>query len=234
MKSYIVIDTETAPTADFDPRHMGETSLVYDCGWLVCDGSRVLVRRSFIVSETFDNPELMNSAYYARKLPQYRAGAGKDWQVASFREVVQQFTADCEAFSVRDVWAYNARFDRAALNNTICTYSNGYKPYFFPFGVTVKDIWSAAGDTICNTNKYVLWCIKNGYYKRETGNPSTTAETVYRYLTGNDTFTEAHTALADCEIENYILQRVRKRKQKHNNKPNGGGWRKASKLAHQL
>lgn len=230
MKPYIVLDTETAPQPNFDYRNMAGTSLVYDCGWIVTDGEQVFESRSFVVAETWNNDELMNSAYYAAKLPQYHAGLGADWTLAPFLQIYTQFAADCETYGVRDVWAYNAGFDRDTLNNTIATYSNGFRRYFFPYGVTIKDIWSAAGDTICNTNKYVAWCISNGYYKRETGNPSTTAETVYRYLSGT-TFTEKHTALADCEIEAYILQRVRKRKQKHNTKPNKSGWRKAAQRA---
>ena len=233
MKPYIIIDTETAPTANFDPRNMGGTSLVYDFGWIVTNGEQVFERRSFIVSETFNNADLMNSAYYARKLPQYRAGIGKDWTLAPFLEIYSQFIADIHTYNVRDVWAYNANFDRDALNNTVATYSNGFRPYFFPYNIRIKDVWSAAGDTICNTDKYVLWCLDHNYTK-PSGNPLTTAEVVYRYLTSNIDFIEAHTALAACEIENYILQRVRKRKQKHNTTPNRSGWRKASKRCEKI
>lgn len=233
MKPYIVIDTETAPAENFNPHDMANTSLVYDLGYIVTDGVRVFARRSFVVAETFDNDQLMNSAYYADKLPQYHEGMGDQWEKMPFLAIWAQFKEDCKTYGVRDVWAYNARFDRDTLNNTIETYSNGFVRFFFPYNVTIKDIWSAAGDTVCNTNKYVVWCIRNGYVKPNTGNPLTTAETVYRYLTNSD-FVEAHTALTDCEIENYILQRIRKRKQKYNVKPNGNGWRKASKRAQAL
>jgi hypothetical protein len=228
MKPYIVIDTETAPAANFSRARMGETSLVYDCGWIVTDGEQMFERRSFVVAETFSNPDLMKSAYYASKLVQYHLGLGIDWTPASFLNIVNQFAADCRKYDVKDVWAYNARFDLATLNNTISTYSNGYRTHFFPFGITVKDIWTAAGDTICNTRKFANYCLSNGFLTAGC-NPQTTAEIVYRYLTDNAHFEEAHTALADCDIENYILFRVRKRKQKHNTKPNGSGWRKAAK-----
>ena len=40
----------------------------------------------------------------------------------------------------------------------------------------------------------------------ESGNYSTTAESVYRYVSGNTEFIEEHTALADSEIELEILK----------------------------
>ena len=230
MKPYIVIDTETAPAPNYDAKWPGGTSLVYDCGWIVTDGEHVFERRSFVVRETFENDTLMNSAYYRRKLPMYRAGLGVEWTPAQFIEVWHQFLNDCKTYKVQDVWAFNAQFDRDTLNNTINTYSNGYRPFFLPYGLTWKCIRSAAGDTVCNTRKYAGYCILNGYLT-DNNNPRTSAEVIYRYLTGNDDFIEAHMALNDCEIENDILQRVRKRKQKHSTKPNGQAWRKPKKRA---
>ena len=74
MKNFIVFDTETAPTVKhYDRRAHPETSLVYDFGWVVVDGNDFSIKeeRSFIIAETFTNHQLMNSAYYANKLPQY-------------------------------------------------------------------------------------------------------------------------------------------------------------------
>ena len=54
------------------------------------------------------------------------------------------------------------------------------------------------------TPDYKKFCESNEYYT-ESGNYSTTAETVYRFLTNNTEFIEEHTALADAEIELDIL-----------------------------
>lgn len=230
MKPYAVIDTETAPQANFDKRNMDKTSLVYDFGYVISDGEEIICARSFIISETFFNSEMMNSAYYADKLPQYRAGMNIEWEVVDFITAWRTFKADCEQFGVRDVFAYNAKFDRNVLNHTIEHYSNGFVKFFFPYKTRIKDIWSMAGDTVCATKKYVKWCVDNGYLS-EAGNPRTSAEVVYRYLMKNDSFIEAHTALNDAFIEEEILRKVRKRHQKANSKPNGQGWRKASNIA---
>ncbi len=136
MANYVILDTETAPTVGHKD-NKAETSLVYDFGYTIrdCNGCE-LVGRSFIIAETFTNVRMMNSAYYAEKLPQYHAGMGgtddSEWRVVSFMEAWQTFKADCKLYDVKTAWAYNARFDLTALNNTICTYSNGYVRFSSP------------------------------------------------------------------------------------------------------
>ena len=51
---------------------------------------------------------------------------------------------------------------------------------------------------------YKTFCEKNNRFT-DTGNYSTTAETVFQYVTGEVDFEEAHTALSDAEIETEIL-----------------------------
>ena len=59
-------------------------------------------------------------------------------------------------------------------------------------------------------NKYKEFCDKNSYYT-EAGNYSTTAEIMYRFITGDTTFEEQHTALSDAEIESAILYECKTR-----------------------
>lgn len=230
-RNLIVLDTETAPTMKHnDDKAHPETSRVYDAGWIIAnrDGN-ILVERSFIVSETFFNAGWMNSAYYADKLPQYREGMGKEWVPASFIEVWRAFKQDVKEYDVKDVWAFNARFDETALNATIRAFSNGFQGFFIPFKCNVRDIWDFAGSTICKTKKYVKWCFDNGKMTA-SGNPATNAETVFAYLSQQLDFKERHTALNDCHIELAILLACFKRKQKAR-QSKGQGWRDAYKIA---
>ena len=93
----------------------------------------------------------------------------------------------------------------------------------------VRDIWDYAGSTICNTSKYVKWCRDHGFVSK-SGNPSTTADTVGKYLRGSLEYQECHTALSDAEDETAILLAAMKRHQKARHSM-GQGWRDASKLA---
>lgn len=232
-KKFIVLDTETAPLTPgngTDPRN----SRVYDFGFVVADKDGVVYeKRSLIIGETFANAKLMMNAYYRNKLPQYYEGMRNgEWEVVTMLEAFNIFRAAIEKWGVHDFYAYNAKFDRAVLNATLADYSNGFRSFFFPYGSTYGDIWDIAGATICNTKKYVKWCAENGYMS-EKGNPKTSAEVVYRYITKNHEFVERHTALSDSEIELSILLKALKRKKK-NPHTIGAGWRGAANIAKQL
>lgn len=84
-------------------------------------------------------------------------------------------------YNVRKVWAYNCSFDLQALNSTIRHYSNGFTPYFMPYKVKFCDIWDYAS-CITATKDYIKFCGKHGFFT-PSGNPKTSAETVYAYLT---------------------------------------------------
>lgn len=233
-KSAIVFDTETAPLV----RHKDcgahpETSLVYDFGYVVVDHKgNVIAERSFIVSDVFYGySDAMNSAYYANKLPLYHAGIiSGEWEVASLKAIRDQLIQDCNDFNVTTMWAYNATFDKIALNHTIKVLSNGFAKYFIPYGVKVRDIWRYAMTSgLTTSKKYVKWCYETGHITK-SGNPQTSAECVYRYITGNEDFNEDHTALSDSKIELAILKKVQKRKKKMPTKC-GNGWKGASDTA---
>ena len=226
----LVIDTETAPT--HKTKHAdGSLSLVYDMGGVVRNTKTGEIVRSFsfVIADTFYNNRMMQSAYYANKLPQYHSGiANNEWLTVSFKyayDFVRKIIAD---YGIRTVWAYNAKFDIATLNNSIYFYSNGWVDSFFPPTVTIKDIWARCSN-ITGSRRYVQYCFDNCYLS-EKGNPQTTAEIVYRYLTQNSTFTESHTARSDAEIEAFILIRAQQNKQKAR-RGIGDGWRMASKTA---
>jgi DNA polymerase III epsilon subunit-like protein len=132
------------------------------------------------------------------------------------------------------VYAYNVKFDLAALKNTCEIVSNNIQAEFFPSGLKFFDIWDYAGAQITSTKKYVKWCVNSCYFSSSGKNPSTSAETVARYLgilAPNER--EQHTALADCELEHAILMACKKR---HSKKPksHGSGWRAAAKNYEQL
>ena len=63
-----------------------------------------------------------------------------------------------------------------------------------------------AHDTICKTKGYRSWCEEHGFMtKHKTPRPQEKAETIYRYLIGDETFEESHTGLEDVMIEKEIF-----------------------------
>lgn len=229
MANFVVLDTETAPTVKHkDNNAHPETSLVYDFGYTIRNSdNNVLRERSFVIADTFYQTSIMNSAYYADKLPLYHEGIKRDeWNVVSFLDAWRMFRADCKEFNVSTAWAYNCNFDTIALNNTLRTYSNGFAQWFFPYKMKMRDVWDYASN-ITSTKGYLKFCVENGLFTL-TGNPSTSAENVYRYISRETSFVEDHTALSDARIESAILlaAKAKKKKTRHSN---GQGWRDAAK-----
>ena len=66
------------------------------------------------------------------------------------------------------------------------------------------DIRGYVHKAIAFSEDFQNFCEEFGYFT-ESGNYSTTAETLYRYISGNTEFVEEHTALADSLIECDIL-----------------------------
>jgi DNA polymerase III epsilon subunit-like protein len=217
----IVLDTETTGSVD---NH--KTLRVYDFGFVVLDGNDEIINSfNWVVREVFFDDFAMSSAYYADKLPQYRAEiAAGIREVKNFAAIKKDFAAVCKEYDVKQVWAYNAGFDRDALNATTTALSNGICEEFLPNSVVWCDIMQNAARLICDTQRYFAFALDNGYVSPK-GNLKTSAECVYRFLTGNADFVEAHTGLKDAEIEADILHACRKLKRKMQKDIVKNAWR---------
>lgn len=77
------------------------------------------------------------------------------------------------------------------------------------------DLWSLSCEHILNTDNYRAACHEHGWISPSGKYYKTSAETCYRYIKGDNSFDEAHTALDDATIESEIfaeLMRVTKKK----------------------
>lgn len=217
-KFYLTIDTETANSLD-DP-------LVYDIGGAIHDkAGNVYESFSFVIYETFILcADLMESAYYADKIPQYRVQL-----VEGSRRIVRWLTAKlyirdlCEKYNVAAIIAHNARFDVRAVNTTERYITSSKYRYFLPYGIPVWDTLSMAEDTICKQKTYIEWCRAHGYM-RSTNRPRATAEILYRYINGDEDFIESHTGLEDVMIEYKIFVHCCRQHKKMEKLPRG--WKK--------
>lgn len=196
---YLTIDTETANGFD-DP-------IVYDLGGCIHDkNGNVYETFSFVIYETFYGmADLMKTAYYAKKLPQYHEEIAR-----GERKVVRYATAKkhirnlCKKYGVKAVIAHNMRFDYRSTTRTQRYLTKSAFRYFLPYGVPLWDTLKMAQDTICKQWTYKEWCYRNGYLTKN-GRPRATAEILYRYISGQEDFSEEHTGLADVLIEKEIF-----------------------------
>lgn len=206
----MMMDTETANTLLREDGSLDMSSvLVYDFGWQVIDKrGKVYEEKSYIVNEIFNHEQdLMQSAYYAKKIPIYKKDIAADKRkVATFYEIRKDFIETMSRYETNTVCAHNSRFDYNAVNTTERWLTKSKYRYFFPYGVEIWDTLKMASDVIANTPTYIKFCEENGYMTaHKTPRPRLTAEILYRYITLDKDFNEAHTGLEDVDIERQIL-----------------------------
>ena len=73
------------------------------------------------------------------------------------------------------------------------------------------DLWGLSCEHLLNCNEYKQMCIDNNWQTASGKYFKTSAETAYRFLSGNIEFDESHTALEDCDIESQLFAEIVKR-----------------------
>lgn len=213
----LVLDTETANTLTTAEGNLDTSStLVYDCGWSVVDThGGIYVERSYVNKDIFcDEKELMASAYYAKKIPQYCAEIQAGMRtMANTYEIRQQMLRDMDTYNITEVVAHNARFDVNSLNSTLRWDTKSRFRYWFPYGTIFWDTMKMARDVIHKMPTYRKFCEKYDFLTKN-GRLSTTAENLYRFITDNPDFVESHTGLEDVQIEREIFLYCRKQHKK--------------------
>ena len=205
----IVLDTETANTIQ-DEHGLDMTNvLFYDLGFQLVDshGRTYGKKFSFVNSDIFTHEaELMQSAYYAKKIPQYRADLASGKRILANTYEIRKALVDLiNKYDCKFVCAHNARFDYNSLNNTQRWTTKSRFRYFLPYGLEWWDTLKMARSVMGKMPTYQRFCAENGYTTK-TGKPRFTAEICYRFITKDNTFVESHTGLEDVEIETEILR----------------------------
>ena len=216
---FLVVDVETA--------NFCNDALCYDVGFVVADRKgNIYASESLIVSDIFyKEVELMKSAYYAAKIPQYDEGIKrKAFKVVSFYEARKILLETMKEWNIEIVCAYNASFDYNALNRTERWLTKSKYRYFFPYGTKIYDIWHMACQVICTQKGYDKFCLENNFVSPK-GNIKTSAEVVYAYIKKDKDFIEAHTGLEDVLIETQIMAHCFRQHKKMNKNINRLCWR---------
>lgn len=198
MKKFIVLDTETTNSLD-DP-------LTYDIGFAVIDEKgKVYESHSFVIAEIFLDKELMKSAYFAEKIPQYwkdiKDGKRKLAKLLTVKKILAKVMKDNH---INIVIAHNARFDYRSLATTQRFLTSSKYRYFLPYGTEVYCTLKMARQALKNNIEYDNFCWNNHYITKR-GCKRYTAEIIYRFLTGDNDFIESHTGLEDVLIEKEIF-----------------------------
>lgn len=195
----LMIDTETTNDIDYP--------FCYDVGYQVFDlDGNIYEEGSFINEDIFLDKELMSSAYYAEKVPNYwRDIWDKKRKVLPWKAIKRKLFEVIKRHNIRIVSAHNARFDNRSLNLTQRYITTSRWRWFFPWGLEWWCTLKMAREILKQDENYRPWCEQRGYI---TANNQVrlTAEIIYRYITGDENFEEAHTGLEDVKIETEIFK----------------------------
>ena len=189
-----VFDTETTSL---------EKPFCYNVGYTLydTDNNEKLLSREFVIEQVWHNPMLFTTAYYANKRDLYVSRMrSKKARLEKWGYVTQQMSRDFKDFDIAFAFAYNSPFDVGVFEFN-CDWFKTINPFDT---IKVLDIRGYVHKAIAFDEDFQNFCDEHQYYT-ESGNYSTTAETLFRYITKNTEFEEEHTALADSLIECDIL-----------------------------
>lgn len=196
----IIIDTETTNSL--------EEPICYDIGFTILDkeSGDIEVQRSYVVADIFLDKSLMESAYFKDKIPQYWEEIKSGQRVlTSWSKIAREFRNLIRENEIEEAYAHNMRFDYGALNLTQRFITASKFRYFFPYGIKICDTLKMSRQVLKDNEDYRNFCLSNGFVTNKNQNRYT-AEIIYRYLTNNLDFEEAHTGLEDVLIEKEILK----------------------------
>lgn len=194
MAKACVFDTETTSL---------NKPFCYDTGYTIFDteDGHIDLERHFIIEQNWHNLPLFESAYYKEKRPLYVSlMRSKKAQMVKWGKMTQTLIRDLKQYGITDIYAYNSPFDDSVFSFN-CDWFKTINPLE---NIAVHDIRGYANQFITNTKDYKLFCEQHKLFT-ETENYSATAEAVYRYITHDETFEEAHMGLHDSKIEAAIL-----------------------------
>ena len=190
----LVLDTETINL---------EKQFVYDLGYTIADNdNNVVLKKSYVISQVYNNKELFATGYYSNKMPLYLERLVSVYsKKVGWGHAMRYLANDIKKYGITEIYAYNSKFDTKAIA-FMCSWFNVVNPLGTNEILDIMDFIKP----ITNTKEYKDFCKENGYMtKHKYPRPQMKAETLYRYLTDNVDYEEEHTGLEDSLIELEIL-----------------------------
>lgn len=205
-KYYLVLDTET----------VADARIPFDIAYTIVNRKGEIVeQRDFFTQEIVGNATglyLIAKDSFSKSKAQFyfETAAANPNMIQPFAEIVRELQESRARWNDAAVVAYNARFDVGVINRFAEALN---QEVVFAEDAEVWDLWNIALHSLCNSRNYVEFSLLNNFIT-EAGNVKSSAEAVFNYLLKDGSFTEAHTALADTEIEAEILLACFKRHKK--------------------
>lgn len=200
----MIFDTETIGTFG--------TPLIHDIGFTIIDKNfNILHKDRYLVAELHKDGKWMlaTSDFYNQYSEDYKH-ARKVEKIAYWKEISATIVKLIREYKVSTISAYNLQFDYKAVKYTEQMFNREKQGFAKIFDMKTKNllcIYNLACETILQSAQYHQFAEENCYIS-DAGNIQTNAQVCYRYITGNTTYEEKHTALSDAEDETEILRYI--------------------------
>ena len=204
-KKYIaVIDTETAGELTYPQ--------VYDLGIVITDKKGTIYEtHSIAIKEVFGDLQLMKSAYYSSKFQSYIEKIAKqEMTLMPFSQALDTLTQLLQKYNIKQLSAYNANFDKRALEST---YERLYGEVLVFDGLEIVCIQELVAYSLLTQKAYAEFAETHNL-KTAKGWISQKAEDAYRYHINNPEYIEEHTGLEDALIETELMARAYRQNRK--------------------
>lgn len=188
MNIYCTLDTETVGGCT-NPKG------IYHLGGIIHNRKgEVYGCFNYLIAEMLD--EIQMDEYAKKNMSRYAEmlREGTATLIDTQEHAVEMVDAICNHFAVDYLMAFNSGFD---FSKTACRTLLDGREFI--------DLWLMALETICQKASYKKFCAESGRYNAKK-TCSTTAETVYAFLTDTPNYCEEHTALEDAKIEKAIFE----------------------------
>lgn len=198
--NYCTLDTETLGGASGN-----EIVPIYHLGGIIHDRlGNMIATFNYLIMEHFEN--IRDSFYGKGKVKEYlnMIDNGIATAVSTEEEAIEAVDSLLSFYNVKYLMAYNSGFDFGKTNCKSLIENRQF-----------VDIWLMAVQTITHRKKYATFCRENGFRSSSKRSVSTTAQTVYAYLTNNAEYKEEHTAFEDSKIELQIFLACQKQHMKY-------------------
>ncbi len=239
----IIVDVETIGVFTPYRNEMILPNAVFNIGVVVAHKGKILLKENICIDEFWNYPIHRILDFYRKNFTESDFTLSyttmKQFLMEWFYPLLREWSKD---FRVR-LWSYNAGFDRKAIEDTAAL-ENCIVPKQI-----IKD-WNcimvlsntllAQQPELCKYSNFLVEeeykCIgtdRAGQFISPKMNNRTKAETVYRYITQNPEFKEAHKGMDDATVELDILEWCKAHKgwSKINTSPIGGSWTIFNSLA---
>lgn len=165
-------------------------------------------QKCFIIKEVWENEEYRNGEFAIGKIEHWQEmldnGTAK---LISIYDLYWLINRTIEEQGIEFFSAFNLCFDFDAIEKTYHRFGidkrKNYKEENKILQLKKFCIWKYAEKIYC-TKEYIKWAEHNKKFTK-TGKISSSAESIYQYLTENEFFTETHFGIEDLQVEYTIL-----------------------------